>query len=68
MTDHFPNKQCEFTLPLLFPNKCSAAFATDTGNSTITYGINIASNSKLIIYNSVESSRWATAFVLAIGR
>lgn len=67
-TDHFPNKQCEFTLPLLFPNKFSAAFATDTGDAAVAYGIRMASKSKLIIYSSMAASSWGTAFVLAIGR
>lgn len=68
MTNHFPNKQCKFALPLTFPTTCYSAFATDTGSSTPAYGVGIQSKSELTIYSSVEATDWGTAFVLAVGK
>ena len=68
MTNHFPNKQCKFALPLTFPTTCYSAFATDTGSSTLAYGAVIQSKSELTIYSSVESTDWGEAFVLAVGK
>ena len=68
ITNHFPNKQCIFALPISFSTTCHAAFATDTGSSVVTYGVGIQSKSELAIYSSVEATNWGVAFVLAVGK
>lgn len=68
ITNHFPNKQCIFALPISFSTTCYAAFATDTGSSVVTYGVGIQSKSELAIYSSVEATSWGVAFVLAVGK
>lgn len=67
-TSHFPNKQCTFALPIAFPTACYSALATDTGSSTVTYGVGITSKNVLTVYSSVEASNWGLAYVLAIGK
>ena len=66
--NHFPNKQCTFTLPIAFTTICYSALATDTGNSTVIYGVEITSKNVLTVYSSVEASNWGMAYVLAIGK
>ena len=67
-TSHFPNKQCTFALPIAFPTACYSALATDTGGSTVIYGVEITSQSALKVYSSVNASDWGCAFVIAIGK